>query len=445
MPQMRVLIASRGDRRSAIARALGIHAARPTIEVGGADTRQQLFRELASAPWHTLLIDPAFDGADSSHILAAASERLRGVRVVVLDPAESPQVIADRVRAFVGLKQCVSSAAVDPDTGLPVCDTLVQLLAHDGRRPRTGLLSCIAIHAAATAETARVITDSLGDGGLACRWQGVDIIAIRRASNAGEAFVWAEGLCSRLASASVGLTWVRASDLQETAINQADHALSLAIARGPEEGGAVCTWQTVAALQVARRIAETVPDPLQRRDALLAELSGALGPAQRHHLTSHSEEVAAAAHNLAQLLRLSTAECDLVRLAAIFHDIGKLMIPDDLLAKPGPLSPLQRRVMDRHAAEGAHLCEALGLDPDVSHIVRHHHTRFDARETAPDAARIVAVADAMITMTSTRPYSPARSFSYALAELRRCRGTVFDPKAVIAAHILGASTMAAAA
>lgn len=99
--------------------------------------------------------------------------------------------------------------------------------------------------------------------------------------------------------------------------------------------------------------------------------------------------------------------------------------------------------MDRHAAIGAELCEAMGIDAAIARTVRHHHTRFDAAQPAPAAARIIAVADAMVTMTSSRPYSAARSYTDALTELRRCRGTMFDPKAVVAAHILGASSMAA--
>jgi putative nucleotidyltransferase with HDIG domain len=442
MPKTRVLIAAGGDRRAAIARALGVHSARPKVEIGAATSRAELVKHLTASSWHVVLLESAFDGRDSSEVLEAASELLRATRVVVIEAADQPEAVASAVWSETEPSPSQASAPRDPGTGLPICGTIAELIDQDGRRPRRGILSCVAIHAAPTPETAAAVNKALGDGGAACRWNGVDIVAIRRAASAGEAFVWAEGLCSHLANASVGVTWFRAADLYESSINQADHALSLAVSRGP---GSVCTWQGVVALERARRIALSIEDPLLRRRALLEELAGVLGPAQRDQLTIHSEEVAGVATSLAQLLRFSASECERVTLAGLCHDIGKIMIPDGLLAKPGPLSPLQRRVMDRHAAEGGYLCEALGLDPEVARIVRHHHTRFDSTETPPGAARIIAVADAMITMTSTRPYSPARSYSHALAELRRCRGTIFDPKAVVAAHILGASTMAAAA
>ncbi len=441
MPKMRVLIAARGDRRSALARALGVHRARPSVEVGAADTREVLFRTLSSGTWHVLVISPSFDGAAAAEVIAAASEQLRSIPALVLnDAAADIQDIARRILKLQAGSQSTPesrSSALTPNE-LPACQSLDELLALDGRRPRTGLLSCVLIRSAAAHDVEPIVARRLA-GGVACRWRGDDVLVLRRAASPGEALVWAQTLSDQADASSVGVTWFRAADLQESCINQAEHAMVLAESRG----GGLATWVGLAALRLGERIASTIDQPEPRRERLLKDLT--LGPEQRQQLTRHSEEVSDAAVKLAQLLRVGPEACERVRLAGLFHDIGKIAVPDDLLAKPGPLSPEERRVLDRHSIEGAWLCDALGIDPEVGRIVRHHHTRFDALEIAPDAARVVAVADAMVTMTSARPYSAARTFEYALAELRRCRGTVFDPRVVVAAHILGASSMKAAA
>lgn len=187
----------------------------------------------------------------------------------------------------------------------------------------------------------------------------------------------------------------------------------------------------------------------QRRAAFLKRVAELLGPTQLEHITAHSERVAEAAAGIARLLHLSPAEVERVRLAGLLHDIGKAAIPDDLLAKPGPLSKRERRLMDRHAEMGARICEALGADEVVVEMVRYHHARYDGDAgpaeggRVPLGARVVCVADALVTMTSDRSYSKARSYTEALAELRRGRATLFDPQAVVAAHILGAEEMGA--
>lgn len=436
MSKMRILIAARGDRRSALARALGVHYAHPRVEVGAADTREMLFKTLASGTWHGLVIGRAFDGAPAEEVIQAATELTRSTAVFVLDDGPAAlEALATRLLELGEGRAPACGARLKGE--LPVCSTLDELLELDGRKPRSGLLSAVMIRSGPT-DAERIVRDSL-QGGAACRWHTNDILVLRRAASAGEALVWAESVYGAMAGSSLGVTWFRAGDLQDSSINQAERALHLAETRS----SGVASWATVVALHHAARIAGTIDQPEARRLRLLQDLP--LGPEQRQHLTHHSEEVADAAVNLANLLRLGPEACDRIRLAGLLHDLGKITIPDDLLAKPGPLSPEEKRVLNRHSAEGAWLCDALGMEPEIGRIVRHHHTRFDALEVAPDAARVVSVADAMVTMTSARPYSAAKSFEFALSELRRCRGTVFDPRVVIAAHILGASNMSAAA
>lgn len=458
MPKMRVLIAATGDRPAAIAALLGVHTPTPDIELGAARSRHDLFHHLARGRWNAVILEPRFDGASADEILIAGSELLEGTRVLILGHAGEPGAaahqhllvaeadLAPRLRTPTPGAAPTTPALKDALTGLPCFDSMRELLDHDGRRPRTGLLSCILIDTSpdTAADIARVCQATLSDGGIAGRWGSSAIIILRRATSPGEALVFAEGLRLRLAPAAppaIGVTWFDAADVGETGANQADHALHLARSRA----GGVASWREVLSFRIAEAaaIATSGRSPVDKRADFLSRAAHSLGPVQREHITTHSEEVSSVAADLAQLLQLSAREIEHVRTAALLHDLGKAAIPDVLLAKPGPLTPTERLVMDRHSSIGAELCEALGIDPEVARTVRHHHTRFDASHAAPAAARIIAVADAMVTMTSARPYSAARSYADALAELRRCRGTIFDPKAVVAAHILGASSMAA--
>lgn len=215
--------------------------------------------------------------------------------------------------------------------------------------------------------------------------------------------------------------------------------MKICTAEGVQGGSAHLVWQ--AAAEVGGRVGLSLE---QRRFKLLRMLRATLGPAQLQHLTAHCEAVSRAASGLAILMGLEGPRVERSRLAGLLHDIGKALTPEDLLAKPGPLSAEERAVLDRHPEDGARLCAALGADQAICDAVRFHHARHDAGAT-PIEAQIVAVADSLVTMTTDRPYSAARSFAEALAELRRERGARYNPDAVVAAHILGARTMSLAA
>jgi HD-GYP domain-containing protein (c-di-GMP phosphodiesterase class II) len=118
-------------------------------------------------------------------------------------------------------------------------------------------------------------------------------------------------------------------------------------------------------------------------------------------------------------------------LAGLCHDLGKLLIPEDVLAKPAALSVDERRLLDRHPDAGAAMSRRLGLDEEAAEYIRYHHKAFRTGSGNPPlGARVLAVADAFVTMTSERPYRSARSLSSAVSELRRCRGEQFDPDVV---------------
>jgi diguanylate cyclase (GGDEF)-like protein len=168
---------------------------------------------------------------------------------------------------------------------------------------------------------------------------------------------------------------------------------------------------------------------------------------------SHSTRVAELGAWIAARLGLDGEQVELTRLACSLHDLGKLAIPEEILRKPGPLTAPERLVLERHSQIGFRMLESLEIDP-VAHWVLHHHERWDgagypnglAREDIPLGARIIFVADAYDAMTSDRAYRGRLTPQEAVAELKRCAGTQFDPEVVrVFARELGYAQVTAAA
>jgi two-component system cell cycle response regulator len=123
-----------------------------------------------------------------------------------------------------------------------------------------------------------------------------------------------------------------------------------------------------------------------------------------------------------------------LELTARLHDVGKQAIPYSILNKPASLSASEWAVMRRHPEWGGDmLAEVPGLDA-VAQAVHCHHERWDGggyrAASAARTSRSLAVCDAFSAMTTERPYRAARSADEALAELRRCAGSQFDPSIV---------------
>jgi HD-GYP domain-containing protein (c-di-GMP phosphodiesterase class II) len=124
--------------------------------------------------------------------------------------------------------------------------------------------------------------------------------------------------------------------------------------------------------------------------------------------------------------------------AAELHDVGKMAVPDEILNKPGPLDRVEMGFIRQHTIVGERILAAAPSLSPVARIVRASHERWDGsgypdglkRDQIPLGARIVAACDAYYAMTSDRPYQAAVPESAALAELRRCAGTHFDPAVV---------------
>ena len=133
-------------------------------------------------------------------------------------------------------------------------------------------------------------------------------------------------------------------------------------------------------------------------------------------------------------------EADLTDLGhgVLLHDIGKIGIPDAILLKPGPLTPDEWTIMRRHPEIGKALIERIPFLRGAVPIVWAHHEKWDGSgyprglkgEEIPLGARIFMAVDAFDAMTFDRPYSKAKPFDVAKAEIRRCAGTHFDPTVV---------------
>jgi diguanylate cyclase (GGDEF)-like protein/putative nucleotidyltransferase with HDIG domain len=149
----------------------------------------------------------------------------------------------------------------------------------------------------------------------------------------------------------------------------------------------------------------------------------------------HSRGVTEFATKLAKRLGLHEKQVELVRKGSLLHDIGKLGISQDILAKPARLTPEEYKVIKRHPVLGAALLEKSPHLRTLIPIVRHHHEFYNG-EGYPDRisgnmisieARVVSVADAIEAMLSDRPYRKARTTNYIIEELQRYSGTQFDP------------------
>jgi len=168
-----------------------------------------------------------------------------------------------------------------------------------------------------------------------------------------------------------------------------------------------------------------------------AALAAAL-EAKDLYTADHARLIADLAVGLGRALELSETELRDLRYGALFHDIGKIAIPDAILNKPGALDEAEMKVIREHPLVGERILAPVAFLSGIRRIVRHDHERWDGggypdglRGTdIPLGARIVFVVDAFHAMTSDRPYRKALSRSRARHELKRHAGTQFDPEVV---------------
>ena len=233
------------------------------------------------------------------------------------------------------------------------------------------------------------------------------------------------------------MMWVYAIDAGLAPIG-----LAVAFAAQPSPYGVVLALPLVGLLSVfARERRVRIDHELELRDAYrgTAFLLGDVVEADDEYTGVHSREVVDLTLSVVDQLGLSPQERRDAEFAALLHDVGKVRVPKSIINKPGPLTPEERKVMEKHTVDGERLLLRVGgLLGEIGRVVRSCHERYDGRgypdglagENIPLLARIVSCCDAYNAMTSDRSYRKALPQETAIAELRAGSGTQFDPQVV---------------
>ena len=166
-------------------------------------------------------------------------------------------------------------------------------------------------------------------------------------------------------------------------------------------------------------------DELEHAENVLFALALSI-EAKDPYTDGHCDRLSESSEALAKRLSLSEEELIALRRGGIIHDIGKVAVPDQILLKPGPLTPEERKVMQRHTIVGAGICSPLKSFRSVVPIIRHHHEKIDGSgypdglkgDAVPLTARILQTVDIYDALTTDRPYRKAMAPDRALALMR---------------------------
>ncbi|HEV7932540.1 MAG TPA: HD-GYP domain-containing protein [Actinomadura sp.] len=175
----------------------------------------------------------------------------------------------------------------------------------------------------------------------------------------------------------------------------------------------------------------------QAHEATLAALCQAV-ETKDYYTRGHSERVSRGSVMIAQEIGMRPERVEAIRYAGMLHDVGKLGVPTKVLQKSGALSEEEFAAIQLHPMRGLEIVREIGFLDEALAGIMHHHEKANGRgypmglagEEIPEFARVISVADAFDSMTSTRSYRGARSIEEAVAELRRCAGSHFDPDMV---------------
>jgi HD-GYP domain-containing protein (c-di-GMP phosphodiesterase class II) len=156
------------------------------------------------------------------------------------------------------------------------------------------------------------------------------------------------------------------------------------------------------------------------------------------YTAGHQRRVAALAAGMAKELGLAEEEVQGIHLAGTIHDLGKIRIPAEILARPGELSEIETRLIQIHPEVGWEILKGVELPWPIAEMVLEHHERLDGSGypkglrgvQISQGARIIAVADVVEAMASDRPYRPSRGLDAALSQIEGDRAVLFDAAAV---------------
>lgn len=296
-------------------------------------------------------------------------------------------------------------------------------------------------------EVAARLQATIGESDLLCRYGGEEFCVIITGASLASAAETAENLRRAIASSpiaelkitsSFGVTGGACGARQPAELlDQADKALYFSKHNGRNRVTKFADLPADFSVAEKKKPAES---PIAQAEvpfhAVTALLTALLYRDSR--TADHSRRVADLAVAVGRKF-LSQRDCYILEVAALLHDIGKIGVPDAILLKPGPLTPEEWEVMHIHDRVGIEILNAAFNCARLNEIVGTHHAWFGGNARDPELpvgedicleARILTAVDAYDAIVSDRVYRRGRSHEEAVAELRRCAGTQFDPQVV---------------
>jgi diguanylate cyclase (GGDEF)-like protein/PAS domain S-box-containing protein/putative nucleotidyltransferase with HDIG domain len=298
---------------------------------------------------------------------------------------------------------------------------------------------------------AEVLRNSVRGADVVCRYGGEEFCILTPATDFDGAFQLAEKLRQAIARANIAGISVTASfgvncisergHLAQALIDEADEALYNSKHAGRNRTTRFDRLDPSIPRQSGeRKQLESASDefiPIHAVRSLFAALTF-----RDPQTAQHSRRVSEMCVKIGSTW-LNPRELFIIETAALLHDIGKVGVPDAVLLKPGPLTEDEWRLMREHDRIGVEIVQTAFNCPQLSAIIANHHSRHESiaegnklaeGEFVPLCARLLAVADAYDAMTTHRCYRAAISHDAAIAELRRCSGTQFDP--IVVEHFI---------
>lgn len=196
--------------------------------------------------------------------------------------------------------------------------------------------------------------------------------------------------------------------------------------------------KSIAQMNLIKKINQELSDTYEKLEQAYMESIQTLRytvEAKDPYTRGHSDRVSEYSVLLGQKLGLSQEDLKTLRIGGLFHDIGKIGVPDSILLKESKLTDDEYSQIKNHPTIGAHILSSATIFQDIIPIVKHHHEKYDGNgypsklkgDEIPYFARIAAVADTFDAMTSKRTYRDALSIDVVKEEIEKCSGTQFDP------------------
>ncbi len=196
--------------------------------------------------------------------------------------------------------------------------------------------------------------------------------------------------------------------------------------------------KSIEQMNTIKTINEQLHDKNQELERAYLDTIGILRQtveAKDPYTRGHSDRVSEYSVLIGKKLGLDENTLHILKIGGLFHDIGKIGIPDSILLKESKLSDEEYSQIKNHPMIGVHMLGDAAIFTDILPIVKHHHERYDGRgypsqlvgDDIPYVARIAAVADTFDAMTSKRSYRNSLPIDVVRAEIERCSGTQFDP------------------